>query len=316
MLEVIVIGFDLHSDIEITLEANPGTVSFIYFKELRELGINRISVGMQSIIPGELKLLERQHDAFDIIHSIKWARQAGFENINLDLIFGLPDQGISQWQKSLIQAVGLRPDHLSLYALSLEHGTPLRTWVDRGIVNEPDDDIAADMYDWSTEYLGQNEYDQYEISNWAVKGVGEEIKSCRHNLQYWRNLPYLGVGAGAHGFVDGYRTANILSPMQYIQRCLEGGVNPFPRTPATASLLEIDSETEMHETMMMGLRLTREGISALDFSARFGKSIEEVFGKEIETLIGLGLLEWGNMRRLRLTKAGRLLGNQVFIRFV
>ena len=321
ILEEIARYFTLLPGLEITLEANPGTLSLAYLQALRETGVNRLSLGMQSANPGELRLLERQHDYKDVTQGVHWARQAGFENINLDLIFGLPYQSLQAWQQNLELALGLRPDHFSLYALTLEHGTPMEHWVARGLLSEPDPDLAAEMYEWSGGRLAQAGYRQYEISNWARLDEGGQPLACKHNLQYWRNEPYFGLGAGAHGFAGGVRTANVLSPAAYVQRCASDRSNdngqPFPRTPATVDVRQIDCETEMGETMMMGLRLTEEGVSRKQFEARFGVSLETAFGKPIRELQRTGLLEWaGEGDVLRLTPRGRLLGNRVFMEFV
>ncbi len=300
--------------IEITLEANPGTLSLASLQEMRSLGVNRLSLGMQSAHPGELRLLERQHDYPQVVRAVSAARQAGFDNLNLDLIYGLPEQALSTWQRSLELALGLHPEHLSLYALTIEHGTPLKRWAKRGLIPEPDPDLAAEMYEWADERLAAVGYEQYEISNWSRPG-----RACRHNLQYWRGLPYLGLGAGAHGYANGVRTANVLAPAAYITRLENGALQEFPRSPATASLTQVDRTAEIGETMMMGLRLTREGVSEADFQARFGQGLDEVFAAEIEELRGYGLLEWAGeapWRCLRLTDRGRLLGNQVFVRFI
>jgi oxygen-independent coproporphyrinogen-3 oxidase len=146
--------YDLLPGFEATLEANPGTVTGPYLQALRKIGFNRISFGMQTADPGELALLGRIHDFYDVIQAVKWARQAGFEQINLDLIFGLPFQTLETWQASVEAALRLDPEHLSLYALTVEHGTPLYRWVGRGLVPSPDGDLAADMYEWATERLG------------------------------------------------------------------------------------------------------------------------------------------------------------------
>jgi oxygen-independent coproporphyrinogen-3 oxidase len=286
-------------------------------KDLRRLGANRLSLGMQSANPQELALLEREHSVDEVIQAVSWARQAGFENINLDLIFGLPYQSIQAWQRTLDFALHLKPEHFSLYALTLEHGTPMQHWAARGLLSEPDPDLAADMYEWATGALADEGYLQYEISNWALIR-DEEVKACRHNLQYWRSLPYLGFGAGAHGFARGVRTANVLPPAGYIQRMLEGIVQPFPRTAANASFVEINRQTEIGETMMMGLRLVQEGVSDQDFRQRFGQGLNDVFEIPIQRLRRLGLLEWAGEggRSLCLTPKGRLLGNQVFIEFI
>ena len=315
-------SFQLLPGVEITLEANPGTLNLPYLQDLRGLGINRLSLGVQSANPEELRLLERQHDYVDVIQAVSWARQAAFDNLNLDLIFGLPHQELRTWQKSLDLAIDLHPEHFSLYALTLEHGTPLAHWAARGLLLEPDPDLAAEMYEWAALRLAESGYKHYEISNWAVchpgQDGGEKILVCRHNLQYWRNHPYLGLGAGAHGYAGQVRTANVLAPAAYIQRCLAGDVREFPRSPATQSALTVDRMAEIGETMMMGLRLVQEGVSAQAFLSRFGQSLKEVFGREIEDLVRAGLLEWAGEGddRLRLTSKGCLLGNQVFMRFI
>jgi oxygen-independent coproporphyrinogen-3 oxidase len=325
ILETVHRGFTLTDDAEITLEANPGTVSLDYLRGLRTMGVNRLSMGMQSADPGDLRVLERIHDFFDVVNAVKWARQAGFANLNLDLIFGLPYQTLASWQKTLALAVGLNPDHLSVYSLILEHGTPMNAWVERGLLSEPDDDLAASMYEWAIEHLPQAGYAQYEISNWARRDVHGQVRACRHNLQYWYNLPYLGLGAGAHGFAGGVRTANVRAPRAYVERCLGEGEGEkrgkgeremkFPRTHATVNVTAIDRFTEMQETMMVGLRLVEEGVSLRAFAARFGERVETVFAKELKDLGGKGLLEVGE-DRVRLTARGRMMGNQVFMQFV
>ncbi len=312
--------FDLggEAEMETSLEANPGTVTPESLQGLRRVGFNRISFGVQSAHPDELRQLERIHDFFDVIESVKWARQAGFNNINLDLIDGLPEQTLPRWQESVRRAVNLGPEHFSLYALTIEPGTPFGRWVGRGLLPLPDPDLAADMYEWASQTLAGQGYEQYEISNWAKPGL-----QCRHNLQYWRNQPYLGFGAGAHGCANHMRIANFLRIKTYIQRLSEAAsvqsALPFPLSPTTVSRIKITRRVEMEETLMLGLRLTREGVSAGGFRDRFGKDLQNVFGKEIRELIGLDLLEWANSDgspNLCLTTRGRLLGNQVFMRFL
>ncbi len=315
--------FDLLPSPEITLEANPGTVTEEYLTQVHSLGVNRISLGMQSADQKELTLLERQHTFKDVVRAVKWLRNAGIDNLNLDLIFGLPFQVLKSWQITLEAALSLQPEHLSLYALTLEHGTPLQHKVATGILPEPDPDIAADMYEAASERLANARYTQYEISNWALTNDSGEQYSCQHNLQYWRNLAYIGVGAGAHGFINHYRTVNVATPGAYIRRMRnkssvsEGGYM-FPRTPATIHMSSIDTDTEIGETMMMGLRLVSEGVSNQEFHHRFGVNLQERFGIQIDRLISLGLLEWTveQGKRLRLTNKGHLLGNQVFKEFI
>jgi oxygen-independent coproporphyrinogen III oxidase len=317
-------SFDLSEVRELTLEANPGTLSLEYLQDLRSLGVDRLSLGMQSATQEELGLLERQHDFSDVIQAVSWSRRAGFANLSLDLIFGLPYQSLEDWKYNLDMALDLSPDHLSLYSLTLEQGTPMAHWVARGLLDEPEPDLAAEMYEWATERLSRAGYVQYEISNWARRENKGNLIACQHNLQYWRNLPYLGLGAGAHGYANGVRTVNVLAPAAYLQRLKKawdkaaGEYPPFPVTPATMNAHPVGRLDEIGETMMMGLRLTREGVSDVVFRSRFGESLDEVFGEEIRELVALHLLERAGPQGdiLRLTEQGRLLGNQVFSRFI
>jgi oxygen-independent coproporphyrinogen-3 oxidase len=310
--------------LEITLEANPGRLSLEYLKSISDLGINRISLGMQSANPEDLLLLERQHDFNQVVEAVKLVRKAGIGNVNLDIIFGIPYQTLASFERTIDLAISLNPDHFSLYALTIENGTPLGGWVNEGLVSEPDPDLAADMYELASDKVTGQGYEQYEISNWARRDAGGNIMACEHNLQYWRNFPYLGCGAGGHGYAGGKRTENELNPRKYIQLItapIETSIQQrfsFPQTPAANKINEINHDQEMKETMMMGLRLTDEGVSRAAFTRRFGVDIINVFQHEIEQLIRSGLLEW-EVRggdRLRLTPRGRLLGNQVFVKFV
>jgi oxygen-independent coproporphyrinogen-3 oxidase len=319
ILQTVRASFDLRSSdpsgtIETSLEANPGTVTLDSLRGLHSLGFNRLSLGVQSVHPDELRQLERIHDFFDVIQSVKWARKVGFENLNLDLIFGLPEQTLSRWQESLRRLVDLGPEHLSLYALTVEPGTPFGRWAARGLLPLPDPDLAADMYEWASDYLEGQGYEQYEISNWSKPGF-----QCRHNLQYWRNQPYLGFGAGAHGCAAKMRVANVLRIKTYIERFQPDILltldTPFPLSPATVNRTRLTPRIEMQETMMLGLRLTQEGVSTAAFQERFGQEMQSVFAKEIGELERLGLLEWVG-DALRLTRRARLVGNQVFLRFV
>ena len=171
------------------------------------------------------------------------------------------------------------------------------------------------MYEWACTQLEKFSYTQYEISNWARTCADGRLLACRHNLQYWRNQPYLGVGAGAHGYAAGTRTANVLGPAQYIQRCLNGAPKQFPLTPATVNAHPVDKQSEMMETMMVGMRLTEEGVADVRFRERFGVGIEEAFPGEVERLLKRGLVEWHG-DALRLTRTGIMFGNHVFMEFV
>ena len=312
---------------ETSLEANPGTVTLDSLRGFHQAGFNRISFGAQSFHAGELQQLERIHSPYDVFDAIRWARKAGFDNINLDLIYGLPEQSLSNWQASLCHAVDIGPEHLSLYALTIEPGTPFGRWAARGLLPMTDPDLAADMYEAATDYLEGQGYEQYEISNWSKPGF-----QCRHNLQYWYNQPYLGFGAGAHGCASGLRIANTLYIKSFLKHLSTDTTTPenlFPLSPATVSKTVLTPHVEMQETLLLGLRLTHAGVSLDAFHARFGRNLMDVFSREIDSLITLGLLEYittidpsptgrgeGVGETLRLTRRGRLLGNQVFMRFV
>jgi oxygen-independent coproporphyrinogen III oxidase len=318
ILDTIYLYFEVIDTAEITLEVNPGSIDPSYMESIHSIGINRLSLGMQSSHPDELHLLSRQHTQQAVEVSMHSARQSGFKNISLDLIYGIPKQSLPSWQLSLNTAIVLQPEHLSLYSLTIEPGTPLHYDVSAGIVSPPDDDLSADMYELADTILVNAGYFQYEISNWARKNEDDELLTSRHNIQYWHNQPYLGLGAGAHGYANKIRTENVSHIQDYIQNMQTGSIQNFPISPATTKSSSISMTLEMQETMMMGLRLTDEGISRQVFLERFGYSPEDVFGKEIDELLQLELLEWRPPQKdaLRLTKQGRLLGNQVFMRFV
>ncbi len=321
ILRTIGASFRVSAAAEITVEANPGTVSKADLGALRRLGINRLSLGVQSANGEELRLLQRTHTYFEVLQAVANARRAGFDNVSVDLIYGLPEQSLQTWQTSTERVLRLEPDHISAYSLTLEHGTPFSRWAQRGLMVTPDPDEAADMYEWLTEALAEAGFQQYEISNWARPG-----KACRHNLQYWRGLPYIGVGAGAHGYANGRRYSNVRGISAYSERMESASVArtddpqawmPFPLSPAAAEQHVQTRADDMSEFMIMGLRLTREGISPRTFASRFGVEPESVFGKQITDLREVGLLEGDHETgSLHLSRRGRLLGNQVFVRFV
>jgi putative oxygen-independent coproporphyrinogen III oxidase len=300
-------NFTVLPDAEITSEANPGDLNRPYLTALRGLGINRFSIGMQSANANELALFGRRHDNDAVVHSVSAARAAGIDNLNLDLIYGVPHQTLSSWEASLRQALALQPEHLSLYALGLEDGTAMKAWVERGHLPAPDDDLSADMYDLATEVLAEAGYAQYEISNWSKPGY-----ESRHNLQYWRNWDYLGLGPGAHGYAAGVRYWTILSPQKYIQALRHvTGDYEYPRTPALDQANVVDWKNEVAETLIMGLRLTQEGISRPEFARRFGVDLVELHRPILTRYAEHGLLEI-EPEKVRLTQEGRLLSNMIF----
>jgi oxygen-independent coproporphyrinogen-3 oxidase len=313
MIRLINQSFTVFPDAEITMEVNPGTVNEKYLVGLASLGINRLSIGMQSAHADELELLGRIHTLKDTLNTVRWVQQAGFSNINLDLIYGLPGQKIHDWQISLETALEHTPQHLSLYSLTLHENTIMARKIKQGIIHPIDDDFSADCYEFAMDFLGENGFQQYEISNW-FKAQREDLDyRSIHNLRYWRRLPYLGFGAGAHSFFKNLRWENPQKIEAYIER--SEGKHGFPLTRATVNLSRKD---EMSETMMLGLRLTSEGISDHNFRKQFNVSMIDVYGGEITELLDLGLVEWSGEDQsiLRLTRRGRLLGNQVFMEFV
>jgi len=312
---------------EVTVEANPGTVlGRDYLRQLRSLGVNRLSMGVQSLHDPTLRVLGRIHTAAEARTSYEDARRAGFENINLDFIFGLPGQTIEQWDATLREIGAWQTDHFSLYSLILEEKTPLYAQVMGGRLSVPDEDDTADMYERAIDLLGAAGYVQYEISNWArARGIGAggweldktsstrnpqpptPAYACHHNLAYWLNADYLACGAGAHGHLFPRRYSDVLGIDDYISR-VQSGRSPIAETNA---LSEHDLTAE---TMFMGLRLNA-GVSYAHFRDRCGAELEHVYGDVLTDLVGLGLLE-RDERGVRLTQRGRMLGNQVFERFV
>ncbi len=314
--------FEVEQAAEVTLEVNPGKRQESrgrkqkdYFVQLRALGVNRISLGVQSSHADELHLLRRWHSFQDAVATYEAAREADFENVNLDLIYGLPDQPIEKWQATLERVLELNPDHLSAYSLQVEERTAMFKWVRQGRVPEPDDDVVATMYESTEKMLAAAGFAHYEISNWARTGRSEGGNEGRregfrstHNLVYWRNEPYLGFGCGAHSFWDGRRFSNALHPRAYIRRIAQTGA-------AVVEEEQIDRALEMGETLMLGLRLIEDGVERLRFKDRFGVELDEVYGATTDRLCEQGLLE-SDAERIRLTPRGRLLGNRVFGEFL
>jgi len=309
-------SFLLAENAEITLEANPGTLTLDYLRELRAIGVNRLSLGVQSFSDAELAQLGRIHTREEALQSILWAKQAGFENLSLDLIFGLPKQSLKAWEYNLQEAIKIHPEHLSLYNLIVEDGTPLAKQIANGEIPAPDDDVAADMYELTMDFLTSAGYEQYEISSWATS---PEFES-RHNKAYWQMTPYLGVGAAAAGFAENVRTLNTPSIPEYVQRIsTQRSALPYPRSAANREYTEVDGFTLMQESMMLGLRLTREGVSNAAFRARYGQEISAAFPEEVHRLLAKGLVEWVDFPdglHVRLTRRGKMLGNQAFMEFV
>ena len=311
--------FHITPDCEISIESNPSTLSTQYLKDLKQIGFNRISLGVQSTNDGDLARLDRTHNVWKVLESVENIRKAGFDNLSLDLIFGLPWQDLFGWKNVLSRALVINPEHFSIYSLIVEPGTPFYSWYNRGLIKAQDQDLEADMYELTIDLLAENGYEQYEISNWNKADDKRDLRCC-HNMQYWLGYPYLGIGAGAHGFAAGCRTINTPTIEDYIKkyRKTSGYSSPYPRTPSQISFKKIDLQTQMKDFMMVGLRLTKEGVSEDRFFQLFGKTMKEVFREEIARLIQRGLITWENdeKNRLHLTKRGVMVANQAFMAFV
>lgn len=306
--------YGLPEGAEVSVEANPGTVDRAALRALRAAGANRLSLGVQSLDDRELALLGRLHSAEEAVASYRLARRAGFTNVSLDLMFGLPRQRPADWRATLDRALDLEPEHLSLYALTVEEETPLAGSIACGDLPAPDEDLAADMYELAVERLADAGYAQYEISNW-VRRTPEDAPSptalprlaCRHNIIYWRNGLYLGLGVAAYSYDGAERRGNVRHPQEYIER-IEAGESPLAEREAP------DEALEMGETMMLGLRMVA-GVAHAAFAARFRRTLDEVYGPVIGSLVADGLLERDAVG-IRLTPRGRLLGNRVFGAFL
>jgi len=303
ILDKIKQDFAVDADAEITIEANPGIETDMrYFTDLRDSGFNRISMGIQSVHEEELQLLGRIHSASDSIRSFQAARQAGFRNISVDAMYGIPGQTRESWRETLKKLLLLEPDHISLYALTIEEETPFLAMRNSGKLDLPGEDIEADMHEEAISILSVAGFEHYEISNFAKPGF-----TCRHNLTYWRNEPYFGFGAGAASYLRGVRSANVSEPEEYIRR-MESGES------AVAASESLIGKAAMGETVFLGLRML-SGLNIESFKQRYGLAPMEVFGPQIKNLTERGLLEQTEAD-IRLTHSGLLFANDVFAEFV
>jgi oxygen-independent coproporphyrinogen III oxidase len=288
---------------EITIEANPGTVSPEYLSAIRETGINRLSLGIQSLNDAELALMGRIHTADEAREAVRLARLAGFANLNLDLIYGLPGQSLLDWRHTLNAVASARAEHLSIYGLSLEPETPLWQAIQKKQLPAIDPDLSADQYELTEDLLATYGYKHYEISNWAKPGY-----ECRHNLTYWQHQPYLGAGVAAHSFINGHRLANTGNLDKYLAA--------FPDNPLAARDTdeEIGPELQLAEAAIMGLRLC-DGLNLDSMLTRFGVELLEYYQQPVAEMVEADLMDHTG-RQLQLTRRGRLLSNEVFWRLL
>lgn len=302
----IVDSLNLHWHIEETaefsIEANPGTVDLAKLMFLRSLGINRLSFGAQSFNDNILLSLGRSHSAREAAEAVNMAQQAGFNNINVDLMYGLPGQAMTDWEDTIRTALRLGVRHISAYGLKVEEGTPFFMRQQQGLLALPTEETEETMYDFVAEYLPQQGFCRYEISNYALPGY-----ECRHNLKYWHYQPYAGLGAGAHSFSDGRRIANTAVIGDYIRNASQGGM------PSVAEEC-ISNDDAMAEFIFLALRTTG-GVSLLEFVSRFGVDFKQRYSREISRLAREGMLELSRDRAF-LTSRGMKFGNVAFAAFL
>jgi oxygen-independent coproporphyrinogen-3 oxidase len=294
--------YKLNDDSEITIEVNPGTVDLQKLKELSVLGINRISIGVQSFHDKELQLLNRIHTLNDSLKTFENCRQSGFNNINLDLIFALPDQSIDDWNFSLIKALSFLPEHLSIYNLTYEKETPFYEQLMDGRFHRHSENVEIKFFNMAHRILRDSGYDHYEISNYARS----EIYYSRHNYKYWQHVPYLGFGPSAHSFWDNSRWANMRSVNNYI---LKINQNEFPRSFKE----NLKPHQLLSEHILLALR-TYRGISLLNFERQFGTDFLKKFVREIKELIDNKLAIAKN-GYFRLTEKGMLICDEILLKF-
>jgi oxygen-independent coproporphyrinogen-3 oxidase len=297
--------WSIAADAEVTLEANPGTVSRETLRGFRAAGINRMSFGVQSFWPRHLQVLGRMHTADDAVAAVGWARAAGFDNVNVDLIFALPRQTLAEWESDLMRAVTLQPEHVSAYNLTYEEGTPFHKLRSQGVLRQLPEEIEVAMFTRTQEVLGAAGFEQYEISNYARGG-----HACRHNLNYWWSGDYLAVGAGAHSYATrgaaGTRWSNEKIPNRYIEAVERRG-------QATCSSETLSERQARGEFVFLGLRC-RAGFPAAAFHQRFGDDLVALFPHAAD-LLADGLLQL-RAGCYQLTARGLLLADSVFATFL
>ncbi|MGI6588795.1 MAG: radical SAM family heme chaperone HemW [Peptococcia bacterium] len=294
--------FKLPSGIEITVEANPGTLSQEKLRVLREAGCNRLSLGVQSFSTHDLHVLGRIYSPRDVYNTYKLAQQAGFENISLDLMYGLPGQSLQGWRENLKKMAELVPEHLSLYQLNIEKGTSFASLVQKGLLEEFSQDEAFLMYNEAIDFLQVQGYRHYEISNFALPG-----KEAVHNSLYWLNEEYIGLGAGAAGYLQGIRYINTADLGTYQVLLRQGQLPIAVKEP-------INKELAMAETMFLGLRFL-EGVNKAKFLEKHSVTIENRYGEVLEKLKRQGLLQ-ETLTHVALTKKGLYIANIVFQEFL
>ena len=302
LMQAVFENWDIAEDAEITTEANPGTLDREMAEALKKMGFNRLSMGVQAWQNRLLKDLGRIHTVELFQDNYKAVREAGFENVNTDLMFALPNQTMEEWQETVKNIVDLNPAHISAYSLILEEGTPFYDKYEKGELEPAEEELDREMYHWAVDYLAEMGYEQYEISNFAKKG-----RQSRHNRIYWQAEEYLGMGLGSHSYMEGERFHNIYDLQEYIKA--DGDVSLLKE-----EIEIITEEDALAEFMFLGLRLM-EGVSFERFRGRFGQEMKNIYGGQIEELVKDGLLE-EDATGIRLTRRGVDISNFVFEKFL
>lgn len=302
LMQAVFANWDIAEDAEITTEANPGTLDGEMASALKRMGFNRLSMGVQAWQNRLLRDLGRIHTIETFQENLKAVREAGFTNINADLMFALPNQSMADWQETVRNIVALNPEHISAYSLILEEGTPFFDRYEKGELKPAEEDLDREMYHWAVGYLAEHGYEQYEISNFAKKG-----RESRHNRIYWQAEEYLGMGLGSHSYMAGERFHNIYDLQKYMQA--DGDVSLLKEEVEV-----ITEEDALAEFMFLGLRLT-EGVSFARFRERFGREMKNIYGEQIEELEKDGLLQ-EDEKGIRLTARGVDISNFVFEKFL
>jgi oxygen-independent coproporphyrinogen-3 oxidase len=292
-------SFKVPENIETTIEINPVNLNRKNLKKYLDLGINRLSMGVQTFDPELLRQINRNHSVADIYKTYEAARDAGFKNFNLDLIFSLPNQSFPIWEKTLEEAVRMNSEHISLYCLDLHENTPLFEEVEAGRTELPVEEEALKMFQFAREYLDKSGLIHYEISNWCKPGF-----EARHNLSYWKNTDYIGVGVSAASFFQKKRYTNTRDLSGYMK------TGKFTRDKAPQIFQE-----ELEETVFMNLRLLQEGLDISEINKRFGINIESYYYREISDLLKEDLIS-SQSNKIRLTEKAVFVSNEVFSRFI
>ena len=303
VMSVVRENYDVSPQAEITVEVNPGTITADKLVSYQRGGINRISLGLQSAVNTELEALGRIHSFEDFLRSYQLVRQAGFQNINVDLMSAIPGQTLDSWKNTLRKVVMLRPEHISAYSLIVEEGTPFYERYGKDGTGLPEEDVDREMYHFTKSYLAEKGYERYEISNYAKPGY-----ACQHNIGYWTGREYLGVGLGASSYIEDTRFHNVEDLKDYL------ALDMMQKRCGDIVDEQLDEQDKMEEFMILGLRLTR-GVSGSEFIEKFGQNMWNIYSRVLPELLKEGLLEM-DAPYIKLTEFGLDVSNQVFGRLL